>query len=62
MEVGEDYLKGTQLAEWYPRSPTEVHSQELSIIHKVGFLIFLVIFLDDINFLISFFSFFILLL
>ncbi|XP_056340872.1 uncharacterized protein LOC130249814 [Oenanthe melanoleuca] len=33
IEVEEDYLKGTHLKEWYPRSPTEVH-QELSIIHK----------------------------
>lgn len=23
--------------EWYLRSPTELHNQELKIIHKVGF-------------------------
>lgn len=40
----EDYLKGTQLSEWYPRSPTEVHSQELRIIHKVGFFDFITAF------------------
>lgn len=36
MEV-EYYIKGTHLTEWYPWSLTEVHNQELSIIHKVGF-------------------------
>lgn len=57
-EVEEDYLRGTQLTEWYSRSPAEVHNQELSVIHKVGHFDFITPFSRWYLLLISFIPFY----